>query len=269
VTMVQALNVTSPGAVLRDDGLAIALTSQVNPRCVVQAAAGSYAGLSRETCNKRGVIASSGIPQGSFRYFEVRKHAANPTATQGPNMGAGVVTSGAVNPGGGAVQWGLDPFGYASSTLDPQTPYSSTFNFAADVYYRLFGQGSTFTSLRGAESPVVGVLVDYRGSVPVLYFVHNEVLVGSPTAGATRIVGPVTVTGFTGDAYPTIFGHPQGDTSIAQEINFGLKPFYFDTDTGTGPSLTTRNLRAAMTAAGISLTNFNLGVGRTTRTLKP
>lgn len=182
-TLIHTTGVASPGAVISDDGWGLALTSLINPRCIAYAAAGSYASLSRETCNKRGVLASQGVVPGSFRYYEVRKRAPNVSLAQAPNMGAGVMVSGAVNPGAPPErQWGMDPYGYVKSPpADPETPYSASFNFARDTYLRLVGNGSTLTNERGAESEYVGILVDYRGSVPILRFVFNEVVAGPPS----------------------------------------------------------------------------------------
>ena len=265
-TLVHTAGVAAPGAVLSDDAFSIALTSQINPICLAQAAAGSYAGLTSEICNKRGVLASVGVAPGSFRYYEVRKRAGAPNvvltggAVIGPNMGAGVITAGAVNPQG--TQWGMNPYGYAAASLNLGTPFSASFNFAVGTYLRLVGADATrLTAQRGAESEYVGVLVDYRGSEPLLRFVFNEVLAGPPSTQVTRISLPITITGFGGGAaYPMIFGHPQSDLVVAQEANFGLKPFFYDTGT--------RNLSAAMTAEGISGSDISalvLGVGRHTR----
>ena len=266
--LVHTAGVASPGAVLSDDSLSAAFTSLVNPKCVADAAAGTYAALSRETCNKRGVMTNFGVTSGSFRYYEVRKRsgAANVVSgtgvpIQGPNMGAGVITAGAVNPEG--YQWGLDPYGYAVNPLSNGTPYSASFNFAVGTYYRLFSgvngsRSDELTSLRGYESEYVGVLVDYRGAEPSVRFVFNEVQVGGTQI--TRVSFPVSVVGFTGTAFPTIFGHPMRDNEIAQEANFGLKPFFYDTGT--------RNLSTALAAAGLSagdISALQLGVGRNTR----
>ncbi len=276
--LVHTAGVASPGAVLSDDSLSAAFTSLVNPKCVADAAAGTYAALSRETCNKRGVMTNFGVTSGSFRYYEVRKRsgAANVVSgtgvpIQGPNMGSGVITAGAVNPEG--YQWGLDPYGYAVNPLSNGTPYSASFNFAVGTYYRLFSgvngsRSDELTSLRGYESEYVGVLVDYRGAVPSIRFVFNEVQAGPPAVQITRVSSPVSVVGFTGTAFPTIFGHPMSDTVIAQEANFGLKPFFYDTDTVVGGVTTTRDLGARLRAAGVDTTGLVLGVGRNTRPLK-
>jgi hypothetical protein len=219
--------ITSAGVRFTEDGLSVALTSELNPECVLNPPYGEG-----ETCNKRGVRANAGVPQGEFRYFEVTNKLPG-----SPNMGAGVISSAAYTlttpspfPGMGQ----LDPyccFVVSAPLPVPQTPVSSTFNYQAGFWRRL-DQQQPWTG--GAGSPTIGVAIDYRsaGQVTVHYVWNNG---GTPT-----VSNPIIVTGFGlgSTAIPFVFGHPQnlvevggvniGDIGIAQEVNFGLKPFVYD-----------------------------------------
>lgn len=234
---------TSAGGVrTNDEGLSAALTSLISPQCDADPPFGD-----REVCKKRGMRASAGVPPGpganSFRYFEVTNRLGG-----GPNMGAGVV----VGAGPGALAAGpsgatrtfdptlgiLDPYCCfvdptpvgATPTPENATPNSSTFNFVGNVWRRLVQQGG---GVSFANSETVGIAIDHRvaGQVNV-YYVYND---GTATPA---VRGPITLTGFIGDAFPFVFGHPQndvtvggaplGDTGLAMDVNFGLKPFVYD-----------------------------------------
>lgn len=217
---------TSIGIVLDEDKLRIALTGQLNPDCVTNRLPGSFSAVpvTLEQCNKRAIRANVGIAQGEFRYYETRRLIGNLAlvggGTVGPNMGQGFVTAtGKIDPYCCIAEPPVD------TVRDTRTPLSFSLNNAASMWDTLvsqsyLGAGSQFNEL---NTFTIGFAVDYRGAEPVVYAITTDGS-GNPAISAAK-----TIAGFSGAAVPFVYGHPQSDTDLAMEINFGLKAFHYNT----------------------------------------
>ncbi|HEU4459627.1 MAG TPA: hypothetical protein VFR90_10935 [Methylibium sp.] len=214
---------TSRGVVLLDDQLSITLTSQLNPDCLLNRGPYAGAGRTNEQCRKRAIRADSGIEPGEIRYYETHRLTANSSTGFPPNMGQGFIT------GTGRI----DPFccvQESGSTPVADTPPSFMVNNAASVWNTLVSQPNTNFDTQGGpvNTYYVGFVVDYRSGPPKGYAITTA------ANGSAQIDGPFTITGFTGDAIPYVYGHPQSDTAPAMEVNFGLKPFHYPLATVRG-----------------------------------
>jgi len=210
---------TAQGVVLDSDQLSIALTSHLNPDCLagrLPSAAFDPQPLSQEQCNKRAIRASEGIKPGEFRYYETHRLIPNNANGFGPNTGQGFITSAGK----------IDPFccvaeGANVAMRDPRTPFSFMLNNASSIW-------DTLVSIANYDAPnttFVGFAVDYRNTAapPQAYIITTD----PSTPSGYAIYGPRTVAGFTGDAVPFVYGHPQSDTAPAMEINFGLRQWHY------------------------------------------
>ncbi len=225
---------TSSGVVLSNDGLRAAFTGDLNQDCVQKLAPYADPIYSVDICSKRAVRANVGVRAGEFRYFETRRLAGR------DNMGHGVTSRAAQ----------IDPFCcFTPGLLHPLTPPSMQFNSVLTLgMINLVSQpADTMNGADADQTLTYGFVVDYRsGTNPDIFMVMRN------ATGQMVLTRKFAATGFNGaDVVPYVYGHPLSDLEPRAEMNLGMRRFDY------APA----DVKAALAAAGVSMTGFSPGVG--------
>jgi Bacterial TSP3 repeat len=252
--------VTGRGALLSEDGLSAAFTSDINLACLNDTSISADVAIRASRCEKRAFRSNVGIQPGEFRYFETLRLLPNDTFTN-PD---GSTTTLAQNQGQGlidALTTRLDPYcclaDTMASTPESYTPPSMSLNSEGASFRQLWGPGGSGT-FDGANTRYIGFAVDYTDGVNVN--VYPIVIIG----GVPTVMNVITIPNFPGEARVMVYGNLVSDSKLTTEVNFGLKSFYYDVSH-------TQGIRALLLAKGVSPTTMNsliLGVGHHIRPLK-
>ena len=260
VVLQHEAGVTGRGALLSEDGLSAAFTSDINLACLSDTSISADVAIRASRCEKRAFRSNVGIQPGEFRYFETLRLLPNDTYTN-PD---GSTTTLAQNQGQGlidALTTKLDPYcclaDTMASTPESYTPPSMSLNSEGASFRQLWAVGGSGT-FDGVNTRYIGFAVDYTDRVNVN--VYPIVIIG----GVPTVMNVITIPSFPGEARVMVYGNLVSDSKLTTEVNFGLKSFYYDVSH-------TQGIRALLLAKGVNPTTLNsliLGVGHHIRPLK-